>query len=99
MATSSHKYVTVAVSQTAAILGPTGAAGDRIFKLIVSVTAAATSTMALLDNATSIPILAATTALGVYTLDFGEKGIVSTSGAWKVTTGAGVSVIAVGEFT
>ncbi len=96
---SSYKYETVAVSQTAQVLGTTGASGDRLKKLIISVATAATSTVALLDGATSIVISAANTAIGVYTVDFGEQGIVSTTGAWKITTGAGATVIAVGDFT
>lgn len=99
MAESSYKYETVAVSQTAQALGATGAAGDRLKKLIISVSTVATSTVALLDGATSIPMMAATTAMGTYTVDFGDQGIVSTSGAWKITTGAGCTVIAVGDFT
>lgn len=96
---SSYKYETVAVSQTAQVLGTTGAVGDRLKKLIISVTTAATSTVALLDGATSIVITAANTGIGVYTVDFGEQGIVSAEGAWKITTGAGASVIAVGDLT
>jgi hypothetical protein len=98
MAESSFKYETVAVSQTAQALGTTGATGDRLKKLVISVSTAATSTVTLLDNATSIPILAATTPIGVYNVDFGD-GIYSVSGAWKITTGAGATVIASGDFT
>jgi hypothetical protein len=98
MAESSWKYETVAASQTAQALGATGQAGDRVNKLVISVATAATSTVTLLDNATAIVITAANTPIGVYTVDFGEKGIVSVSGAWKITTGAGATVIALGEF-
>lgn len=98
MATSSYKYETVAASQTGQALGTTGAAGDRLRQLVVTVATAATSTVALLDGATSIPLVAAVTPIGVYTIDFGQ-GLVSTGGAWSITTGAGVSVIAVGDFT
>lgn len=96
---SSYKYETVAVSQTAQVLGATGAIGDRINKLIITVSTAATSTVAMLDGATSTSLMAATVAIGTYTVDFGEDGIVSAEGAWKITTGAGASVIAVGNFT
>lgn len=96
---SSYKYETVAVSQTAQVLGATGAIGDRIKKLIITVSTAASSTVSLLDGATSTSLMAATTAIGTYTVDFGEDGIVSAEGAWKITTGAGASVIAVGNFT
>lgn len=99
MAESSWKYETVAASQTAQALGAAGAAGDRVNKLIITVATAASGTVALLDKATSIPITAANTAIGVYTVDFGDVGIVSVSGAWKITTGAGATVIALGSFT
>lgn len=98
MAESSWKYETVAASQTAQALGATGQAGDRVNKLVISVATAASGTVTLLDNATAIVITAANTPIGVYTVDFGEKGIVSVSGAWKITTGAGATVIALGEF-
>jgi hypothetical protein len=89
-------YETVAASQTAQVLGTTGAAGDTLMRLIVTVGTAASSTVALLDNATSYAIMAANTPIGVYDI---EIGAVSVSGAWKITTGAGASVLAVGNFT
>ena len=93
---AAFEYETVAVSQTGQVLGTTGAAGDRIERLIISVATAATGTVALIDGSTSIPITAANTAIGVYTVDL---GIYSQTGAWSVTTGAGATVIAVGRFT
>jgi hypothetical protein len=89
-------YETVAAGQTAQVLGGTGATGDYIDKLIVTVATAASGTVALLDDTTSIPITAANTAIGVYTV---QLGILSKNGAWKVTTGAGATVIAVGRFS
>lgn len=91
-----EQYETVAASQTAQVLGGSGAAGDQIARLIITVATAATSTVTLLDNATSIPIMAANTAIGVYVVDLGMRSV---SGAWKVTTGAGVTVVAVGKFS
>lgn len=89
-------YETVAASQTAQVLGTAGSVGDFIGRLIITVATAATSTVTLLDNATSIPIMAANTAIGTYSIEIGAK---SASGAWKITTGAGVSVVAVGKFS
>ena len=89
-------YETVAASQTAQVLGTAGAVGDRIERLIISVATAATSTVTLIDNATSIVITAANTPIGVYTVDL---GIYSVSGPWKITTGAGATVIAIGRFS
>ena len=89
-------YETIAASQTAQLLGTTGAKGDYLHRLIITVTTAATSTVTLIDNATSIVITAANTPIGVYSVEFNAASV---SGAWKVTTGAGASVIAVGIFT
>ena len=89
-------YETVAASQTAQVLGVTGGAGDTLMRLIVTVGTAATSTVSLLDNATSYAIMAANTPIGVYTI---EINAVSVSGAWKITTGAGATVMAVGNFS
>lgn len=89
-------YETVAASQTGQVLGGTGARGDYLQRLIISVATAATSTVTLLDGATSIVIAAANTPIGVYSIEFGTR---SASGAWSVTTGAGVTVIAVGRFS
>lgn len=89
-------YETVAASQTAQVLGQSGAVGDTIIRLIITVNTALTSTVTILDNATSIAIMPATTAVGVYSIDLGVQSV---SGPWKVTTGAGATVVAVGNFS
>jgi len=89
-------YETVAASQTAQVLGSSGAVGDTIIRLIVTVNTAATSTVSIIDNATSIAIMPAVTPVGVYVIDLGVQSV---SGAWKVTTGAGATVLAVGNFS
>ncbi len=91
----SYTYETVAASQTAQVLGVTGAQGDYLGRLIVTVETAATGTVALLDGVTSIPITAANTPIGVYEINIGAK---SATGPWKITTGAGATVIALGDF-
>lgn len=91
-----RSYETVAVSQTAQALGGTGKLGDFIEKLVITVSNASTSTVSLIDNATSISIMAANTPIGVYNVDLGVRSV---SGAWKVTTGAGASVVAIGQFS
>ena len=88
-------YETVAASQTAQVLGKTGESGDMLHKLIISVATSATGTVTLLDNATSIVITAANTPIGVYEVEFNMR---SKSGPWKVTTGAGATVIGIGRF-
>ena len=89
-------YETVAASQTAQVLGGSGAVGDTIIRLIVTVNTALTSTVTILDNSTSIAIMPATTPVGVYSIDLGVQSV---SGPWKVTTGAGATVVAVGNFS
>ena len=93
-----YQYETVAASQTAQVLGGTGAVGDYLHRLIITTSIAVSSTVTLIDGATSILIHAAggTGGLGAESL---EMNMASVSGAWKITTGAGCSVIAVGIFS
>lgn len=90
-------YETVAASQTAQILGgDTGAKGDFLSRIVVAVATAATSTVAVIDGATTILSIPANTPIGVYTV---ELGIRAGTGPWKITTGAGASVLAIGQFS
>ena len=89
-------YETVAASQTAQVLGVTGGVGDTLMRVVVTVSISLTGTVALLDGATSYPLVAASTPIGVYVI---EINAVSVNGAWKITTGAGATVLAVGNFT
>lgn len=90
-------YETVAASQTDQVLGPVGAVGDMLDQLIISVATAATGTVSIKDGTgDAIVISPANTPIGVYTANIGAR---SKSGAWKVTTGAGATVVAVGRFT
>lgn len=89
-------YETVATGQTGQVLGGTGAIGDYVHRLVVSVATSASGTVTLIDGSTSIVITAANTPIGVYTVDL---GMLSKTGAWSVTTGAGATVIAVGRFS
>lgn len=89
-------YETVAVSQTDQVLGNVGKTGNLLEKLVVTVSTAATSTVSIKDGSgAAISVVAANTPIGVYSIDIGAA---SAAGAWKVTTGAGASVIAVGNF-
>ena len=92
-----EQYETVAASQTAQALGATGAAGDILKRLIITVATAATGTVSIKDGSGSaIPIPEANTPIGVYVVDLSIQSI---AGAWSVTTGAGATVLAVGRFT
>lgn len=89
------KYATVAASQTDQTLGA-GAAGALLERLVVSVATSATGTVSIKDGSGSaITITAANTPIGVYSVQLGAR---ATGAGWKVTTGAGATVIAIGDF-
>ena len=97
-----YQYEHIAASSSAQVLGGTGAIGDYIHRLICTVTTALTSTVQIVDG-TGAGILTHTVlpaavggGIGVYNI---ELNAVSANGAWKITTGAGVEVMAVGIFT
>lgn len=93
-------YEAVAASQTDQILGATGAAGDWIQRVIVTVGTSATGTSSLTDgNGTTMPLTAANTPIGVYTIELGMKARNATTPGWKITTGAGATAVGVGDFT
>ena len=94
------QYETVAASQTAQVIGATGATGDYISHLVIVPATTSPGNVLLLDNATSITIFAGGASSVSSLVPFVVYlGMTSVSGAWKVTTGANVSVIAVGTFT
>lgn len=89
-------YEPVGPSATAQVLGPVGGAGDVLERLVVHVTTSgATGTVAVLDGSNAMAVVPASTPVGVYSVLIGAR---SSSGAWKVTTGAGASTIAIGRF-
>lgn len=98
--TFGHKYATVAVSQTDQILG-TGKVGDYISRLIITVATAATAAVSIKDgNGAAISIMPNTPGggVGVYVVDIGAACVNATTPGWKVTTGAGSTVLAMGDF-
>lgn len=96
---SPGEYETVAASQTDQALGATGAAGDYLEGLVCVVATAATAAVSIKDGAGSaISVFPNSPGGGVGTYPV-PLGLRSLAGAWKVTTGAGVSVIAIGNFT
>ena len=94
------EYETVAASQTAQVLGATGATGEYLSGLLVTPATTSPGNVLLLDNATSITVFtggaSSVSNLVPFFIPIGAKSV---SGAWKVTTGANVSVIGVGNFT
>lgn len=98
MSQMNSSYETVAASQGAQVLGNAGAAGDYLERLICVVATAATSQVQLTDGGgAAITLLpnAVGGGIGTYVIDV---GCMSKAGPWKVTTAAGVSVLAVGSF-
>lgn len=94
-------YETVAASQTAQVLGGAGAIGDTLERLVIIPATTAAGVVTILDGSTSIPVFVGggTTALVSLLPVTVTVGAKSVNGPWKVTTGANVSVIAVGAFS
>lgn len=96
---SSGEYETVAASQSAQTLGATGGTGDYLSGLLVTPATTSPGNVLLLDNAISITVFAGgASSVSNLVPFFIPIGAYSVSGAWKVTTGANVSVIAIGNF-
>ncbi len=93
-------YEAVAAGQADQVMGATGAVGDKIRRVIVSVGTAATGTCSIKDgNGAAIPLTAANTPIGVYTVDLNMVAKNATTPGWKITTGAGATAIGIGDFT
>jgi len=101
LATEAADFETVAANATAQVLGGAGAVGDFIKGILVVPTVVACGAVTLIDNATSITVFIGglTTPLVDAKPFFIPLGMLSASGAWKITTGANVAVIAIGRFT
>lgn len=96
---TSWVYETVAAGQTAQVLGTNGAKGDYLARLVLTVATAATAQVQIKDgDGTAFTIFPNSPGggIGTYTI---EIGACSAVGAWQVTTGAGVTALAVGMFT
>lgn len=97
-----YSYEHVAASATAQVLGTAGAKGDYLHRIVCTVSTSATGNVVIVDGSgtgilthTILPALAGT-GVNVYNV---ELNAVSQDGAWKITTGAGVEVMAVGIFS
>jgi len=92
-------YKAIAASQSDSVLGTVGAEGDLLESLVITVGTAATAAVSIKDGSgSSIPILPNSPGggLGVYVVPL---SILALTGPWKVTTGAGSTVVATGRFT
>ena len=97
-----YQYEHIAASSSAQVLGTTGAVGDYLHRIICTVSTAATAVVQIVDGS-GAGVLTHTilpnspgSGIGVYNI---EINAVSANGAWKITTGAGVEVMAVGIFS
>ena len=87
---AAEDYESVAASQTAQVLGATGAAGDFLDRVIIT---ASTGTITILDGVVAVLVIPIG-ALGVWKI-----GLKSLTGTWNVTTAAATSCTCVGQFT
>jgi len=98
-----YQYEHIAANQSSAVvLGTTGAKGDYLHRLVITVATAASSLVKVVDGS-GTGILTHTVlpnavggGVGVYNV---EINAASSDGAWAVITGAGSEVMAVGIFT
>lgn len=96
----SGNYETIAASQSDQVLGTSGAAGDFLVGLLVVPASTSPGAVSIKDGGGSaITVFAgganSTTNLVPFFIPLG----IACGTAWKVTTGASLSAIAVGSFT
>ncbi|WP_316172417.1 hypothetical protein [Bradyrhizobium sp. SZCCHNRI2049] len=98
--TTASGYESVAAGQTDQVMGTTGAIGDTLLGILIIPATTSPGAVSVKDNATSFTIFTGG-ASSVADLKpfFVPLGMRSASGAWKVTTGANVSVVAIGNFS
>ena len=97
-----YQYEHVAASQSEQVLVGTGSVGDYLHRLVITVATAASSLVQVVDGSgtgilthTILPN-AVGGGVGVYNV---EINAASKDGAWKITTGAGSEVMAMGIFS
>lgn len=98
VAAGGRDYEAVAASATAQVLGAVGALGDTLDFVWVFPATTTPGAISILDNGVTIWTLSGATLADI------KPFIVpiqcrSKNGAWKITTGANVSALAVGLFT
>lgn len=91
------EYETVAISVVNQVMGTTGAIGDYLHRLICVVTGTGSQVQIKDGSGTAFTVLpTGITSIGTFVVPIGMK---STLGAWQVSTGANVTVVAVGAFS
>ncbi len=94
-----NKYELIAPSQSTQALGATGKAGDILERLIIVPETTGAGTVAIKDGSDTAINVLVTGTLSNLTPIVVVLNMKSLSGAWQVTTGANVHVIAVGQFS
>jgi hypothetical protein len=91
-------YEAVAASATDQICGDLGAVGDYLSHIVIQPTTTAAGTVTVKDGSTVIFTFTTGTLsnLSPITVPFNVN---SSTGAWKITTGLNVAVLAFGDFT
>jgi hypothetical protein len=95
-------YKPVAAGVTNSMLGTTGAVGDYLGGVLIIPGTTAAGFVSIKDGAIGAMTIFAgggTTPLGALVPFFVPIGAKSTNAGWQVSTGANVTVIAVGDFT
>lgn len=92
-------YETVAASQSDQALGATGATGDYLEHLVITVATALTAQVQIKDGSGSAYTVLPNSPGGGVGVYYVPIKACSASGAWKVTTGAGSTVLAAGHFS
>lgn len=93
------EYETVAAGASDQVLGTTGATGDVLQSLLIVPATTGAGTVSIKDGSGSAINVFVAGTLADLTPILIPLNIKSTSGAWKVTTGSNVSVIATGLFS
>lgn len=96
-----NQYETVAASQTSQIMGTAGAKGDYIEGLLVVPASTSPGAVTLIDGTTSITVFAggasSLTTLIPFYIPLGINSV--GANGWSITTGASLSLIAMGKFS
>jgi hypothetical protein len=97
---AANGYETIAASQTDQVMGATGAAGDYLAGVLIVPATTSPGAVSIKDGAgTGITIFTGgATSIADLKPFFVPLGMKAAT-AWKVTTGANVSAIGVGQFT
>jgi hypothetical protein len=97
-------YKTIAASQTASLCGATGAQYDYLAGVLIVPASTSPGNVLIRDgNGSDITIFTGgATSVGdlrSFVVPLGLYAIAGTTAGWRITTGANVSVIAIGKFT